>query len=65
MYSLYPLLKVVSGISLHPGKTIAELETAVSDLKGKKKVSDVVSGATFTDTSGYLTAIISAAKAAK
>ncbi|MCU7660539.1 peptidoglycan-binding protein, partial [Lacticaseibacillus paracasei] len=45
--------------------TIAELETAVSDLKGKKKVSDVVSGATFTDTSGYLTAIISAAKAAK
>lgn len=47
------------------GKTIAELETAVSDLKGKKKVSDVVSGATFTDTSGYLTAIISAAKAAK
>ena len=47
------------------GKTVAELETAVSDLKGKKKASDVVSGATFTDTAGYLAAIIKAAKAAK
>ncbi|MDT0901780.1 hypothetical protein, partial [Staphylococcus pseudintermedius] len=35
------------------GKTVAELETAVSDLKGQcedAKVSDVVSGATFADT---------------
>ncbi|MBS4971712.1 peptidoglycan-binding protein [Lacticaseibacillus rhamnosus] len=47
------------------GKTIAELENAVNDLKGKKKASDVVSGATFTDTAGYLAAIIKAAKAAK
>ncbi|MBM6411808.1 peptidoglycan-binding protein, partial [Lacticaseibacillus paracasei] len=47
------------------GKTVAELETAVSDLKGKKKASCVVSGATYTDTAGYLAAIIKAAKAAK
>ncbi|MFD1484880.1 peptidoglycan-binding protein [Lacticaseibacillus baoqingensis] len=49
------------------GKTIAELQTTVDDLKGNKdkKVADVVSGATFADTAGYLQAIIDAAKAAK
>ncbi|EOT39203.1 peptidoglycan-binding protein [Enterococcus dispar] len=49
------------------GKTVAELETAVKDLKGQgedAKVSDVVSGATFADTAGYLQAIIDAAKKA-
>ena len=46
---------------------MAELEKAVSDLKGQgedTKVSDVVSGATFADTAGYLQAIIDAAKKA-
>lgn len=47
------------------GKTIAELETAVGNVKKTKKVADVVSGATFADTAGYLQAIIDAAKAAK
>ncbi|WP_125705048.1 peptidoglycan-binding protein [Lacticaseibacillus daqingensis] len=47
------------------GKTIAELEAAVASLKGKSKVADVVSGATFVDTAGYLTAVIEAAKAAQ
>lgn len=50
------------------GKTVAELEETVKTLQGQgddDKVSDVVSGATFVDTAGYLEAIISAAKAAK
>jgi hypothetical protein len=47
------------------GKTIAELETAVGKVKNTKKVADVVSGATFVDTAGYLQAIIDAAKVAK
>lgn len=50
------------------GKTVPELEEAIKTLKGqgeKDKVSDVVSGATFVDTAGYLEAIVSAAKAAK
>ncbi|MDD3252082.1 MAG: FMN-binding protein [Lachnospiraceae bacterium] len=43
------------------GKTIAEVEAAA----GKSDVIDAVSGATLTDTAGYLTAIVDAAKAAK
>ena len=50
------------------GKTIAELEAATATLEGKTKksdITDVVSGATFADTQGYLKAIIDAAKLAK
>lgn len=46
------------------GKTIAELEKAI-DGKTAEQVVDAVSGATLVDTSGYLQAIIEAAKAAK
>lgn len=43
------------------GKTIAQVKTAISDVASAKKVSDVVSGATFVDTKGYLQAIYDAA----
>lgn len=46
------------------GKTVAELEEAVADLDGlgeDDSPADVVSGATFADTSGYLQSIIDAA----
>lgn len=45
------------------GKTIAELETLVG--KTAEEVVDAVTGATLTDTPGYLQSIIAAAKAAK
>lgn len=50
------------------GKTVAELEKAAADvakIPEGGKVSDVVTGATFEDTHGYLQSIIDAAKAAK
>lgn len=50
------------------GKTVAELETTVKDLDGlgeDDSPADVVTGATFSDTSGYLQAIIDAMKAVK
>lgn len=50
------------------GKTIAELEATASELGTlgeKDSPSDVVSGATFSDSQGYLQAIIDTAKAAK
>lgn len=43
------------------GKTVSELEEAVSELEGQGEddaIADVVSGATFVDTVGYLQAII-------
>lgn len=43
------------------GKMVSELEEAVSELEGQSEedaVADVVSGATFVDTAGYLQAII-------
>lgn len=46
------------------GKTIAEVEEAAKELESMGEdatVADVVSGATFTDTKGYLTAIVDAA----
>lgn len=47
------------------GKTVAELEAAVKELEPEDaKVADVVSGATFADTKGYLESIIEAAKKA-
>ena len=50
------------------GKTIAELEKAVGELDAlgeKDSPADVVSGATFSDSKGYLQAIIDTAKAAE
>lgn len=45
------------------GKTISEVEAAVKELEPEDaKVADVVSGATFADTKGYLQAIVDAAK---
>lgn len=47
------------------GKSISELEDAVSELEGQgedDEVADVVSGATFVDTAGYLQAIIDTAQ---
>ncbi len=46
------------------GKTISELESAISG-KTAEQVIDAVSGATLTDTTGYIQSIIEAAKAAK
>ncbi len=45
------------------GKTIAELETLAG--KSAEEVVDAVTGATLTDTPGYLNSVIAAAKAAK
>ncbi|MBP1045035.1 peptidoglycan-binding protein [Enterococcus sp. BWM-S5] len=50
------------------GKTVSELEATVKELDGlgeDDSPADVVTGATFSDTSGYLQAIIDAMKAAK
>lgn len=47
------------------GKTVAELEAAIEELNGLSEdasISDVVSGATFVDTAGYLQAIVDTAK---
>lgn len=47
------------------GKSISELEDAVSELEGQGEdddIADVVSGATFVDTAGYLQAIIDTAQ---
>src|SRR5699024_8813065 len=47
------------------GKSISELEDAVSELEGQgedDEIADVVSGATFVDTAGYLQAIIDTAQ---
>lgn len=46
------------------GKTVAELETVLSENEAEKMV-DVISGATLEDTKGYLAAIVEAAKALK
>lgn len=49
------------------GKTIEELQAAVTELNGlgeEDSVADVVTGATFEGTAGYLEAIIEAAQAA-
>lgn len=46
------------------GKTIAEIEEAISELDGlgeDDEIADVVSGATFVDTNGYLQAIVDTA----
>ncbi|KAF1299438.1 peptidoglycan-binding protein [Enterococcus sp. JM4C] len=59
-------MKAVTQFAL--GKTVAELETAVGDLGKlgeKDSPADVVTGATFSDTAGYLQAIIDAMKEAK
>lgn len=45
------------------GKTIAELETVLG--KTAEQVVDAVTGATLTDTAGYLKSVVAAAKAAK
>lgn len=50
------------------GKTSGELEATVGELKGlgeDDSPADVVSGATFSDTAGYLQAIVDAIKAAE
>ncbi|WP_321383304.1 peptidoglycan-binding protein [uncultured Enterococcus sp.] len=50
------------------GKTVSELEASVKELDGlgeDDSPADVVTGATFSDTSGYLQAIIEAMKAVK
>lgn len=47
------------------GKTIAELEKVIKDTPKDKLPVDTVTGSTLTDTQGYLTAILEAAKAAK
>ena len=47
------------------GKTIAEVEDAIAELDGLGEdddIADVVSGATFVDTNGYLQAIVDTAK---
>ena len=47
------------------GKSISELEDAVNELEGQgedDEIADVVSGATFVDTAGYLQAIIDTAQ---
>jgi peptidoglycan hydrolase-like protein with peptidoglycan-binding domain/ribosomal protein L6P/L9E len=46
------------------GKTVAELEAAIKANPADPKV-DAVTSATFTDTNGYLTSILEAAKAAR
>lgn len=46
------------------GKTLAEIEEAISELEGLSEddpIADVVTGATFVDTSGYLQAIVDTA----
>lgn len=46
------------------GKTLAEIEEAIAELDGlgeDDEIADVVSGATFVDTSGYLQAIVDTA----
>lgn len=46
------------------GKTVAEIEEAISELDGlgeDDEIADVVSGATFVDTNGYLQAVVDAA----
>lgn len=46
------------------GKTIAEIEEAISELDGlgeDDEIADVVSGATFADTSGYLQTVVDTA----
>lgn len=46
------------------GKTIAEIEEAITELDGlgeDDEIADVVTGATFVDTSGYLQAIVDTA----
>lgn len=46
------------------GKTIAEIEEAITNLDGlgeDEEIADVVSGATFVDTNGYLQAIVDTA----
>ncbi len=50
------------------GKTVAELEDALTELDAlgeEGNPADVVSGATFSDTHGYLAAMVEAAKAAE
>jgi hypothetical protein len=52
------------------GKTTTELDTAIkgnkaADGKDKDAKTDAVTGATFTSTNGYLSAILDAAKNAK
>lgn len=47
------------------GKTLAEIEEAISELEAQgeeDEVADVVSGATFVDTAGYLHAIVDASQ---
>ncbi len=46
------------------GKTVAELEATLSS-NSKEQMVDVVSSATLVDTSGYVSAIVEAAKASK
>lgn len=46
------------------GKTVAELESAIAPLT-KETAVDAVTGATLTDTLGYLQGLLAAAKAAK
>ena len=46
------------------GKTLAEIEEAIAELDGlgeDDEIADVVSGATFVDTSGYLQAVVDTA----
>jgi peptidoglycan hydrolase-like protein with peptidoglycan-binding domain len=47
------------------GKTIAELEAIIAKNTGVDPKVDVVTGATLTDTNGYLSAIVAAAKEAE
>lgn len=47
------------------GKTISDLEKVLKDTPKEKLPVDTVTGSTLTDTQGYLTAILNAAKAAK
>lgn len=47
------------------GKTVAELEKILKETPADKMPVDTVSGSTLTDTHGYLSAILEAAKAAK
>ncbi|MHC5373760.1 peptidoglycan-binding protein [Enterococcus sp. LJL120] len=43
------------------GKTAAEIQTSIDELTGGSEVADVVTGATFADTAGYLQAIVDTA----
>lgn len=47
------------------GKTVADLEKILKETPADKMPVDTVSGSTLTDTHGYLSAILEAAKAAK